>query len=696
MNLGRAPHAFFAIVLLVGGWVFFSAFFWKVQSERLDAALYPAAPAIAVSNPGRRLWLDNDSAIWLVHVRDMIEGRQWRVRYTQADNAPYGRDVHWSQSLSWLMLAGGFVRQLFTGQPLFEAVEDAAVWIHSVILFAFMAMMGWAFFRRWGVLAAGFFVGVLGTQPELEWCFQPLRPDHQSLQFVCIMGSMLGLLCGGVSAKSQGVEPRLSPDPQRRTGARRPWIWSGLFAGLALWMGATVTLIAWIPWLCFLAFVVGARGKRAASARAAGWRIWGWTAAGTALLFFFVEYFPFRSAPRGEVNHPLYALSFLLWGEALARLDGASRDHGRGRAAGVLWASVALIPPMLALVAPVASHAMKDPMMRRFHRDIGEFAGIVRMLRGESGWSVPLHFGLLPVAALAGAFRGIRRGGGGWTDESVAGLMAVFFGVLSVVQMRWLPYFAGAAAATAALGLSRLARPVADSASFPRCCSAWRRAWVIVLCLHPLMFAVPAAWRMRQVAMGDAVRPPLMRAALFKRLALGLRAAIVDREPVFMTEPDMAPFFSYYGRIATVASYYWENRDGLQAWSAFFSDVSDRQAALIAVERGLTHVMVARGSSHAMAVQWVVRGKEDRLAAAPMLAARLVGSGPPPPTWLVLNPELTAVGSARYQLKTARRAPRQWNTRCVVFDVRGPKGDDVEKARWQGPARSRGAYHFGQ
>ncbi len=689
MNPMRAPLWFQLGLLLALAWVLFSVVFWDIQSRRLDASLIPVAPEVAVPNAGRRLWLDNDSAYWLIHVRDMIEKGRWRIRHTMSDNAPYGRPVHWSQSLSWLILAGGTIRRFFTGQPLFAAAEDAAVWINPVLHLAFMSAATLAIHRRRGPVAALILAGILLTQPDLDSCFQPLRPDHQSLLVVFIIGSLFCLWARGpgrmTSALRTGVPARWKPSvfesnaaselhpPIEGSACRRQlWILSGILSGLALWIGATVSLIVWTPILCVVIFHRLAWGGRADLSEPVGWRAWGWSTGLTAILFYLVEYAPFRVIPRWEVNHPLYALSFILWGEALCRAatpDGVVR---RRRFVAMALALGALLPPALPLLLPAGYHAMRDPLMLRFHRDIYEFGGIAGFLRRKPAEMVVLHFGLLPFVVLAAVARGFRRAASEADRHlAIAGWLAVFFGLLSLFQIRWLPYFAGSAAIVAS-GFAARAGHTAVTAG-PRCkfvASIGHRAVVIALLLHPLLFAIPAAWRMRQIVAGDIVRPTLVRAALFKRLALKLREAIDTTTPIFMTEPDAAAALYYHARIPTIASYYWENDDGLRAWCAFFGDETGEDAARIAARRGITHAMVSRGTAHAMTVQWVARGVEDRASAARMVAARLVGSGPPIPDWLAPNPGLTAIGMGKYRLESARRAPQIWDTRFAVFDVR--------------------------
>ena len=48
-----------------------------------------------------RFFLDNDSYAWLAHARDLMASGDWRIRHTFMDNAPFGRDLHWSHPILW-------------------------------------------------------------------------------------------------------------------------------------------------------------------------------------------------------------------------------------------------------------------------------------------------------------------------------------------------------------------------------------------------------------------------------------------------------------------------------------------------------------------------------------------------------------------------------------------------------------------
>ena len=59
-----------------------------------------------------------DARWWVMHAKQMLREGSWRVRYTATDNAPDGREVHWSSLLSWLLCGMAGVWAGIFGQPM--------------------------------------------------------------------------------------------------------------------------------------------------------------------------------------------------------------------------------------------------------------------------------------------------------------------------------------------------------------------------------------------------------------------------------------------------------------------------------------------------------------------------------------------------------------------------------------------------
>src|ERR1039457_6166868 len=105
----------------------------------------------------------------------MLETGQWRIRYTYVDNVPYGREVHWSQSVSWMLVAFGYVRHLLTGEPMYDAIEGASIWVNPFLLVVFAIGFSWLISRRMGVVAGAIFMLTFVTLPDIDWAFYPFH-----------------------------------------------------------------------------------------------------------------------------------------------------------------------------------------------------------------------------------------------------------------------------------------------------------------------------------------------------------------------------------------------------------------------------------------------------------------------------------------------------------------------------------------
>src|SRR5271156_6845917 len=102
---------------------FSRAYHWDRTMQAFDKAFQPKWSRPLPEGGSKRVFLDNDPYYWITYARQMVGTGQWRVRYPYVDNVPYGREVHWSQSVSWLLVAFGYARHLLTGEPMYDAIE---------------------------------------------------------------------------------------------------------------------------------------------------------------------------------------------------------------------------------------------------------------------------------------------------------------------------------------------------------------------------------------------------------------------------------------------------------------------------------------------------------------------------------------------------------------------------------------------
>src|SRR5689334_6326671 len=108
VSMQRLLNLAFGILLAASAiaYVCYNAWAWDRAAKTVDAGFRELARTATNERPGG-IYLDNDSYYWLSYARRMANGENWRIRYTYADNTPYGRPVHWSQSVSWLLVLFG-------------------------------------------------------------------------------------------------------------------------------------------------------------------------------------------------------------------------------------------------------------------------------------------------------------------------------------------------------------------------------------------------------------------------------------------------------------------------------------------------------------------------------------------------------------------------------------------------------------
>ncbi len=341
------------------------------------------------------------------------------------------------------------------------------------------------------------------------------------------------------------------------------------------------------------------------------------------IVFYLVEYFPSHIAVRLEVNNPLYLISVFCVGELLVHLTRGRVGTQQASFFGclkivMLAAGVALVPLLFAF-GPVQWHNMRDVQMSRLHGLIVEFYTYQKFNPNDPlpSWFVK-YYGILPfflVGALA--LSAPRR-----TELPeraalwISFCLCVFSLLLTLWQVRW----AGLHAAMS--------------------------VWLMIVVGH-------IAWRNVAIRNGKMIEVQFADAAMKQYLAQGLRAESQGKPMRVICDPDIAPVLYYFGGIPAVASYYWENVQGLQDATAFFTDHGDAVARRIAKERGLTQVIVPAGGRLQVLFNFIETGNLSVTDTPPLLATRLCSNTGGLPPWITLDKGLTRIGRQEFSLTTA-------------------------------------------
>lgn len=666
----RAGLPGLAGVLLLAAW--FGGISWAtdagIRKFETHVVSNPARPTAPQPWRAERFFVEPDSYYWLAYARDLRNSGEWRLRHTRADNAPYGREMHWSHLPIWSLLGLARLLETCAGTAPDLSLELAGR--------ALLPLCGWLFFSalyvllgvRLGWRIAALTAATLATM--LNWNFHTLRPDHNGLQVAFFTAMALCLACGGMGWTRAQPAPAESPfAPPSAERARRWFVAAGLLGAAGLWLGATVFLFA------LAALAVGAAATllvlRPTAKTETGelrpnlWRWWGLTGAATALAFYALEYVPGHVGLRLEVNHPLCALCWLGTTECLRALAQWKRAGGRWSprdrvlAGGGLLAAAGL--PLLIVFGPEAWYWPRSLLMLRLHgHHINEFWTLFKVA-GARWPGVFLHaFGLLLLAGggTCALFFRRRLTFSQLTVLLPLGCLATVFLILYVWQIRWAPF----ALATEFLFAAFLLAAAGELRREPRPDPVLRPFLALLLALFIFHFA-DAAWRivgpLRLLWRVEKIDPAWLTALLHRNLMLQLRTQSGGAPLRLMMPAEMAPA-AYYFRVGdSIGSLYWENGAGLAAAAEFFADpLPGDRAREIARERGITHVLMNEGAGDAVMFYHLATGNSDHPGAARTVGGATGKAGTPVPAWLRPEPELNAAANPTYAVQVPTL--RQW------------------------------------
>ena len=565
-----------------------------------------------------------DGYQWIAHAQRLLADGGWRVRRTDIDNYPAGREVHWSSGLIWWLLllgrigGGGSVPGAGTG----PALERAALYACPLLHVVFLLLLTLVAYRRFGAATASAVALALAMAPRFVEFFQAGYLDHHGLAAVAGVSRVLFAAAAGAGWVRHGSAEAVSPEdsvrrgsaeaisrtnPPDRRGASRGvlgegtatrWIIASALAGSAgLWVSAAsqVPILVGIGLGALAAAGHWPHTTPDPSLRYLPrlWRTWGWAGAGGSLFFYLLEYFPHSMGMRLEVNHPLYALAWAGAGELLFRIcrrlrGGHLIEDPRDRAAIPVAAIAVALLPALILIAPDRFFWVSDHLVWALHRGIFEFRNIFRHVHDFGIRRSLSTISILPLLAIpAGLALGRAR-----LDPYRKGMLAVtlfpalVLGMLATAQVRWLGnqealWIAVLAVVTSLISDSTLRLP------------KWgvRAAGVFVVAIF-LQFPLSAV----RSAVTD-LRPPLElswedRVQLVMRdVAQKLRDRAGDRPLVVLAGPTATTAMIYFGGLHGLGTLYWENRDGLKAAASIYGAPSLEVARERVMEHRITHLV---------------------------------------------------------------------------------------------------------
>jgi hypothetical protein len=609
----------------------------KIQTMNEPAGSFPIPPGAYLQTttlPPSSM----DMRWWVLHTQSLLESDSFRIRDTAIDNAPSGREVHWSSGLIWLIAALARVVSFFKGQPPVDCVVLAAAIAPLVLLLLSVAGIGALVAKRLGWGLAGFFVLILFTSQTVYVGFAYGMADHHGMVFSFATASVLALVFAGaglVNSKKSKF-PFLLKEPS----ARRWMILSGVLAGAALWVSAATA----IPVLagCGAGSIAAAWiGRRAdISIQPSLWRSWGLAGCVSSLLFYALEYFPFHMGWRLEVNHPLDALAWLAASDLLVRLLGrlfCNERFSNGSPGDLLrlFLSLALvlIPPGMALSRPDLFFFVSDKFLLALHKEyINEFQPFwVFLFAEESFVSLSLSILAWPLVVLLGIPVLLWREGISPVWRCLAAFVSLPLLVmqsLAFAQMRWQGmatglWMIGALVLLMAILQLRTVSPL------PRLLAGGLAALALIA----------TAWHPQRVFRGswgesdssEEFPKNCAPTLLLRDISHRLLQSSPNRVPVVLAGPTTSTEFSYYGHIRTLGTLYWENVEGLKNAARIFAAPDADTALRLIQQAGVTHIVVASWDDFGMDYVKLLKnaGEIPEVPTQPFVKSLLDGAVPP-------------------------------------------------------------------
>ena len=265
---------------------------------------------------------DEHSFHWIAQTQQMFARGEWRVRYVDYDNAPFGREVSSPSPYRWWLGLVAWLDHAASGRPLGLSVERAALFadplLHLLFVVGVTIFVAW----RFGAFAAALFsIGAVTFFPFAAG-YLPGVPDARGLANLCALGSLLVLLAG--TNALQGGTDQKAGEPAGRQAAR--WfVLAGIVGGLGVWISVStqVPVLAGVFIGALIAAWIGRGNEPGISPGAlfkAPWRAWATSGGATVLAAYLVEYFPAHLGSwRLESVHPAYGLAWVGGGELLTR-----------------------------------------------------------------------------------------------------------------------------------------------------------------------------------------------------------------------------------------------------------------------------------------------------------------------------------------------------------------------------------------
>lgn len=616
----------------------------------------------------RPLYMDPDSYNWIYNATTMVKNSLTRTRFTDSDNAPYGRDVHWSNAFVWYLIVLGKTYSLFSGDEIVTSIEKAGRFANSILVGCFGFFWAIILARKLNLMIAGLFPLILflfgAIRPEITYGFA----DHHALHMLLAMSQMLAITFAGVgfitiSPKDHTISSFFTFFKPTSFNEARIWfVMAAFFGACGLWVGATQQAIiigligsaSTITTLFWKYESIKLKHKCPFTPAPELWRWWGFTGASLSLIFYLFEYFPSHLGMQLEINHPLYAIAWAGGAEIMCRICLLT-SHAVPKMQKmahllviVLGSSIVLLLPIAILLGPDSWHFIHDGITTRTHDFIIEFAPIYDPSLGANFPYFAFKFGMYPVCLIIAIFLLFRKCFDIYHKILLSQtlLVSIILGIAFIFQERWTSFFSISLIVLFIILISG----TFESYSAIKEKHKYLKATVLSLLLFLLsqwLYQIHLLYFQKDETSSFMQRYFTIPLILLSReIAINLEYLSPDKKHQIFCENSFSPMLSYFGAGNSVGSLYWENREGLHDYALFWSAYTDEEAYKIIQQRGITHVSLQIDNDKlAKQTQWIFRGTNNEDDVRRTFAYRLAHNPLNHPSWLEPFPLFYAIQS---------------------------------------------------
>ncbi|MEX1118683.1 MAG: tetratricopeptide repeat protein, partial [Terrimicrobiaceae bacterium] len=540
-----------------------------------------------------------DGYTWNRHAEHLGQNGTIRLRYTDLDNAPEGREVHWNSAFAWYLRGLGEVYRIVHPDTLRNSIFRMSIWANPILLVLALGIFSTLSARRFGPLCGTVIaIGMLAV-PTFYEGFMPAYPDHHGIIAFALMGILFGIAWAGAGwVQGSGGTDFVPPRTLRQ--ARHGMIFSAICGAAGLWISALST-----------AMVLGAIGLAALVSAALSrwfikndgckyhpeiWKTWALWGAASSFVLYLIEYFPTHMGMRLEVNHPLYALAWIGGGWIVATTSGWL-VKSTTKPEPFPWQNL-IIPVLCCVVLPVMVltggnevYSAKDPFMIRLYKNIAELLPLLtRISLGGLTWQVAM--GWFPILILSSLVLASMRRVGHGTKSTLICLIVPILVItgLQLYQVRW-----GMLAGPLYIALAGIVIPQIWRLIPPDIFS--RSVGGTIIALFGFLFVEPSfkncfanAWAQyrssndMQLSMGQGL------ALLHRKMARTILDDANGKPVVLLSSPNSSCLLSAIGGFRTVGTLYWENVEGLKKSAEALNAQSDSEALDLVQKLGVTHI----------------------------------------------------------------------------------------------------------